>query len=126
MTRTALDRGGAAVLIVVLLPALLLIALSVRLSGRGPVLERRPCTGQDGRAFALLVFRTNGVRLADVGRLLRRTGLDQLPQLLNVFLGQMTFIAPRPGRGAVPGLKPGLVGLPRSPSSEGDGETVDL
>jgi exopolysaccharide biosynthesis polyprenyl glycosylphosphotransferase len=120
----AIDRVGAAVLVVVLAPLLLLIALAVRLTSRGPVLFRQRRVGRDGQAFDILKFRTmvggeardaaptfvlpppgvapGGVeghdRRTRVGRLLRRVSLDELPQLINVLRGEMSLVGPRPER----------------------------
>ncbi|MBJ7329450.1 MAG: exopolysaccharide biosynthesis polyprenyl glycosylphosphotransferase [Solirubrobacteraceae bacterium] len=116
-----LDRLLAALLLFALLPALAAIALSVKLSSPGSVLFRQRRVGRDGRSFDLLKFRTmtddgvaprgfapgvgaapGGVEGTDrrtrAGRLLRRTSLDELPQLLNVLKGEMSLVGPRPER----------------------------
>jgi len=95
------------------LPFWPLIALAVKLCDGGPVFYGQLRMGQHGRAFKLFKFRTmrpdaengrsvwatqNDPRVTPVGRLLRKTRLDELPQLLNVVLGQMSFIGPRPER----------------------------
>ena len=102
------------------LPLLMIVVLAVRLSSPGPVLYRQRRIGLDGRAFELLKFRSmacgkadarfrlapgsapGGVEGADrrtgVGRVLRRTSLDELPQLLNVLRGEMSLVGPRPER----------------------------
>jgi exopolysaccharide biosynthesis polyprenyl glycosylphosphotransferase len=114
------DRLVAGVLLVLLAPLMVAIALAVRLSSPGPILFRQSRTGQDGRLFDLLKFRTmqagpaapafvpgdglapGGVEGVDrrtrAGCLLRRTSLDELPQLLNVLGGSMSLIGPRPER----------------------------
>lgn len=115
------DRILAAVLLFALLPALVAIAVAVKRSSPGPVLFRQRRIGRDGRSFDLLKFRTmteDGVapkgfvpsvgeapggvegpdRRTGVGRLLRRTSLDELPQLLNVLRGEMSLVGPRPER----------------------------
>ena len=112
-------RAGEAVLSAALLalaaPLLLLVALAVRFSSPGPVLYRQARVGKGGRHFDLLKFRTMRVdaeaasgpvwasgegdaRVTGVGRLLRRTRLDELPQLWNVLAGVMSFVGPRPER----------------------------
>ncbi len=95
------------------LPLMLLVALAVRLSGPGPVLYRQERVGLDGHPFTLLKFRSMRVdaeargpawamqrdpRVTSVGSFLRRTRIDELPQLLNVLQGAMSFIGPRPER----------------------------
>ena len=116
----AADRVVALTLVLLLLPVLLLLALAVRLSSDGPVLYRQRRIGRDGRAFDILKFRSmrraaaeghfqlrpgtgpGGVEGVDrrtaVGRLMRRTSLDELPQLFNVLRGDMSLVGPRPER----------------------------
>jgi exopolysaccharide biosynthesis polyprenyl glycosylphosphotransferase len=115
------DRIAAALLLVVLSPVLLVAALAVKLSSPGPVLFRQQRLGRDGRVFDLLKLRSmrvgaasstetavdaehgpGGVEGADrrtpVGRWLRKTSIDELPQLLNVLRGDMSLVGPRPER----------------------------
>jgi Undecaprenyl-phosphate glucose phosphotransferase len=100
--------------IVVVSPLLLLIALAVKLTSPGPVLYSQERMGLDGRTFQMFKFRsmrldaeaTSGAvwatrgdeRTTPVGRFLRQTSLDELPQLWNVFVGQMSLVGPRPER----------------------------
>ena len=92
-------------------PALIFLAIAVRLSSPGPVLYRGIRVGLNGRLFRVLKFRTMVVnaeslggsctsdddrRITRVGRWLRKHKLDELPQLLNVFRGEMSFVGPRP------------------------------
>lgn len=111
----------ALVAVVVLLPLLLVIAAAVKASSPGPVLYRQRRVGRDGRTFDILKFRSMGPapveardfrptagsapggvegtdRRTPVGKLLRRTSLDELPQLLNVLRGEMALVGPRPER----------------------------
>lgn len=116
----ATDSALAFLFIALLSPVLAAIALAVRLDSPGPVLFRQRRVGLDGREFDVLKFRTmriddgpadfrpaagcapGGVEGTDrrtpLGRVLRRTSLDELPQLLNVLRGEMSLVGPRPER----------------------------
>jgi sugar transferase (PEP-CTERM system associated) len=100
--------------LVLSLPICLLAILLVKLTSRGPVFFTQERSGQDGAAFRLLKFRTmrdgaeqatgpvwasaNDSRITPVGRLLRMTRIDEIPQFVNILLGQMSFVGPRPER----------------------------
>jgi exopolysaccharide biosynthesis polyprenyl glycosylphosphotransferase len=116
----AFDFGLTLFGLVVIAPLLAAIALAVRLESPGPILFRQRRVGRDGQVFDLLKFRSmradpeptdfvpaegtapGGVEGLDrrtrVGRFLRRTSLDELPQLLNVLRGEMSLVGPRPER----------------------------
>ena len=135
------DLGGAAALALAAAPALVLVALAVRLTSAGPVLFRQERVGRALRTFRVVKFRTmwqdaerdsgevlaqrDDPRLTPVGGFLRRYRLDELPQLWNVLSGEMSLVGPRPERPGfvqqhlegVPGYAerfaapPGLTGL---------------
>lgn len=109
--RRALDLVGAALGLALLAPLLLVIAVAVRASDGGPALHRARRIGRHGRPFELLKFRTmipdaarcgpaitagGDPRVTPLGRWLRRTKLDELPQLINVLRGEMGLVGPRP------------------------------
>jgi lipopolysaccharide/colanic/teichoic acid biosynthesis glycosyltransferase len=109
--KRCLDVGLSALLILLTLPMWLLVALLVRLDSRGPVFFRQERTGQSGKQFVMLKFRSmvahapkyerspessSDERITRVGRFLRKTSLDELPQLLNVLVGDMSLVGPRP------------------------------
>ena len=104
--RRAVDLAVAAVAAIVLAPVGLLIALAIRLTMGSPVLFRQQRSGWHGPEFSIAKFRTmraerypgepDADRLTRLGRLLRATSLDELPQLWNVLAGEMSLIGPRP------------------------------
>jgi exopolysaccharide biosynthesis polyprenyl glycosylphosphotransferase len=122
MLKRIIDVVGSSLALLVLSPLLALIALAVRLGSRGPALFRQTRAGLNGDPFEMLKFRTmcadaperlrevvdvealaqpaykvkGDPRITRVGRVLRRTSLDELPQLLNVLRGEMSLVGPRP------------------------------
>ena len=106
MTRRSLDIVLAAVASLLLLPVIVVVALLIRWRLGSPVLFRQPRSGLGGREFVIVKFRTmraerypgepDPARLGRLGRVLRTTSLDELPQLWNVLRGQMGMVGPRP------------------------------
>jgi lipopolysaccharide/colanic/teichoic acid biosynthesis glycosyltransferase len=123
LVKRAVDLAGASAGLILLTPVLLLIALLIRLEGRGPIFFRQSRRGYRGRLFRVIKFRTmctdaeqrlvkleesnesaGGVlfklrhdpRVTRLGRFLRRYSLDELPQLINILCGEMSLVGPRP------------------------------
>ncbi|MCG0239356.1 MAG: sugar transferase [Firmicutes bacterium] len=108
------DVSVALVLLVIFAPLFLIIPIAIRLDSAGPIFYRQERVGQGGRRFTILKFRTmvkdaerftgpvwacqNDPRVTRVGRILRATRLDELPQLLNILKGDMSLVGPRPER----------------------------
>ena len=111
IAKSFLDYTLATIGLILLSPTLMLIALAIKLDSKGPVFFRQHRYGQNNKIFRIFKFRTMTVeedgpvvvqatrdddRITRVGRFLRRTSLDELPQLINVLLGQMSIVGPRP------------------------------
>jgi len=123
VVKRLVDLSGAVLGLIVLSPILLAVSLAVRLTSRGPVLFRQVRVGLGGDPFVMLKFRTmvddaerqlaelqqanvysheplfklpNDPRMTSIGLFLRKSSLDELPQLLNVLLGEMSLVGPRP------------------------------
>lgn len=107
--KDGLDHVLALTALVLLSPLLLLVALVIRLSLGTPILFRQQRPGLNGQPFMLLKFRTmadrrdtagrllpDAQRLTPIGRFLRSTSLDELPELINVLRGEMSLVGPRP------------------------------
>jgi Undecaprenyl-phosphate glucose phosphotransferase len=114
ITKRAFDLAVASTVLVLTLPITLLIALLIKTTSRGPVFYVQERVGLDGVSFPIFKFRSmftnaeastgpvrntkNDNRSTWIGKILRRTSLDELPQLLNVLAGQMSIVGPRPER----------------------------
>ena len=103
VTKRALDLVGSSVGLLVAVLPMAIIAVVIRLRMGSPVLFRQERPGLGGRPFTLIKFRTmragagdDDVRLTRLGRLLRTTSLDELPELWNVLVGDMSLVGPRP------------------------------
>lgn len=151
------DKLLALVLLIALAPLMLLIAFAVKLETPGPALYRQTRYGFNNRPFTVLKFRsmghdglevgqqvlrqatTNDPRVTRVGRFLRRTSLDELPQLFNVLDGSMSLVGPRPhavahneqyadiitGYSARHRVRPGITGWAQVNGLRGETETAD-
>jgi lipopolysaccharide/colanic/teichoic acid biosynthesis glycosyltransferase len=151
------DVSVAFTLLLLLAPLLLLIAALVRLDSPGPALFRQQRVGRGGSPFSMLKFRSMVVeapslggystaqddpRITRIGRVLRRSSLDELPQLINVLLGHMSLVGPRPDVPAQRSeysaldwelrhrVRPGITGLAqatvRSQAGPGERTALDL
>jgi putative colanic acid biosynthesis UDP-glucose lipid carrier transferase len=111
VTKRLTDIGLSVLILLLFLPLLLLIALLVKISSPGPVIFKQRRYGLDGREIAVYKFRTMTVtedgtqirqasktdsRITRIGAVLRRTSMDELPQLINVLQGRMSLVGPRP------------------------------
>lgn len=118
IAKRLLDIAVSTALIVVLSPLLVAVALAIKLTSHGPVLFRQPRYGLESELFDVLKFRSmytdrgdrSGVaqtqakdpRITPIGKFIRRTNIDELPQLVNVLRGDMSLVGPRPH---VPGMR---------------------
>jgi lipopolysaccharide/colanic/teichoic acid biosynthesis glycosyltransferase len=111
VVKRCLDVVGAIVGLVLLLPVFVIVAVAIRRDSAGPVFFRQQRVGRGGRLFAMFKFRSMTVdaprrgsaltvradrRITRVGRFLRQSKLDELPQLVNVLIGDMSLVGPRP------------------------------
>jgi sugar transferase (PEP-CTERM system associated) len=140
MAKRMCDVGAALGMLIVLSPVMALVALAVKLTSPGPVVYEQLRVGQHGRVITVRKFRSmradaeattgavwatqNDSRVTPLGRIIRRSRLDELPQLWNVLVGDMSLIGPRPERpefvkmltekipfyGQRHGIRPGLTG----------------
>lgn len=112
--KRAFDIFVSLLVLILTLPITLLAAIAIRLDSPGPTFYRQERVGADGRVFTILKFRSmrsdaekdgvarwaqsNDSRVTRVGRFIRRTRIDEIPQIINVLVGDMSFVGPRPER----------------------------
>ena len=152
--KRALDLTGASILIVALAPILVSIALAIRIQSPGPALFRQTRHGFNQKPFRIFKFRTMSVmedgndvtqartgdpRITRIGHVLRRTNLDELPQLFNVLSGEMSLVGPRPHPVALDesfdsrivhyarrnAIKPGITGWAQVHGLRGETDTIE-
>ena len=153
--KRAIDLLFASAALVILAPIMILTAAWIKIETRGPIFFTQRRSGFNGRTFKIYKFRTmsvdedgpllrqatrNDPRVTNCGRLLRRTNIDELPQLLNVIAGDMSLVGPRPHPLALNSeyedvignyafrhhVKPGLTGWAQVNGARGETQTVEL
>jgi exopolysaccharide biosynthesis polyprenyl glycosylphosphotransferase len=113
-TKRFIDLAFSATVLILMLPVLILVGLAIKITSPGPVFYKQKRVGKNGRIFTIYKFRTmvknaekltgpvwageKDPRITTVGRLLRKTRLDEFPQLINVMTGSMSLVGPRPER----------------------------
>ena len=125
MTKRIFDFSSSLIGIIVLMPILILISITIKISSSGPVIFSQKRVGKNGEIFTLIKFRSmtvqqesnstatarGDVRITKIGAFLRKYKLDELPELWNVIKGEMSLVGPRPD---VPGYADKLVGKDRN------------
>jgi undecaprenyl phosphate N,N'-diacetylbacillosamine 1-phosphate transferase len=113
LIKRIIDFCGSLIGLVLISPLFIIIALSIKVTSKGPVFFRQERLGKNGKSFKIIKFRTMIVnaeklgtglfvktekdnRITSVGKVLRATSLDELPQLFNVLIGNMSLVGPRP------------------------------
>lgn len=152
LLKTSIDRTLAIICLVLLSPLMLFVAVAIKISSPGPILFMQPRHGFNGKVFPMWKFRSMRIhddrdtrqatrddpRVTTVGRFIRRTSIDELPQLFNVLMGQMSLVGPRPHAVAHNNyyseriqaymnrhrIKPGITGLAQVHGARGETETL--
>jgi lipopolysaccharide/colanic/teichoic acid biosynthesis glycosyltransferase len=138
--KRAFDIVAATIVLILLSPTFLLVAIAIRIDSRGPVFQSQTLHGYSNEDIPVLKFRTTMVLetgqsssfVTVVGGALRRTGIDGLPQLINVLRGEMSIVGPSPyvavpflaEQISVVGAKPGITGWAQVNGCCGDSDTI--
>lgn len=155
LTKTIEDFVLATIILILISPVLLAVAIAVKLDSRGPIFFRQKRAGWNGKNFSIWKFRSmyveqpktdgllqaskNDPRITRVGRFIRKTSLDELPQVFNVLLGDMSLVGPRPhalqhdveyasrihAYYARHNIKPGITGLAQVRGYRGETTNID-
>ncbi len=107
IVKRIIDFVLSLILLIILSPIMLIVAIAVKLDSKGPALLRQERSGKDNKLFIMYKFRSmvatndvhdfkTGDKLTRVGKFIRKTSLDEIPQLINILKGEMSFIGPRP------------------------------
>lgn len=153
--KTVMDRLIAVILLIVLLPLFIAIAVKIKATSKGPIFFKQERHGWDGSVFKIWKFRSmylhdenngkvtqatrNDDRITPIGHFIRRTSIDELPQLINVLLGHMSLVGPRPHAVAHNNyyddhieayllrhrIKPGITGLAQINGCRGETEHIE-
>lgn len=149
--KRVLDLLLSSLMLILIAPPLLIVALAIKITSSGPVIYSTRRMGPDGKEFNIYKFRTMHIyaeqenievwtnhydpRTTIIGKFLRKTSLDELPQLFNVLKGEMSLVGPRPilpfayekfhkAYGEISTVKPGITGWAQINNWRGDTETL--
>lgn len=112
LIKILLDKLFATILLIMLSPLLIVVSILIKIESPGPIIFKQKRLGKDGKVFTIYKFRTmcdnavskgsgifiseNDERITSIGKILRKTSIDELPQLINILKSEMSFVGPRP------------------------------